>query len=77
MTDNIEPIDISGLFSVRGLYFGDRAIFNSDNGVVLTQKELKFINLVMAKATLCAEGQSMKTTLWHKISFALGENDDS
>ena len=70
MTDKTNCIDC------RGLY-GDRAVFSSDNGVVITQRELQFINRVMAKATLCRDGQGMKTELWHKISAALeGENDD-
>ncbi len=69
MTDKTNPIDINGLH-------GDIAVFSSDNGEVLTQKELQFINRVMAKATLCRDGQGMKTELWHKISAALEGNND-
>ena len=69
MTDKTKPVDC------RGLY-GDRAIFFSNNGELFTQKELQFINRVMAKATLSDDGQDIKTEIWHKISRALGGEND-
>ena len=52
MTDKTNQIDC------RGLY-GDRAVFSSANGELLTQKDLQFINRVMGKAVLCDDGQEI------------------
>jgi hypothetical protein len=53
-----------------GGLFGDQTVFKSDNGQVITQKELQFIlrNLSVDSD----KGRDMKTALWLKVSRALG-----
>ena len=69
MTDKTKPVDCKGLY-------GDQPIFMSHNGFTLKQKDLQFINRVMGKAILCDDGQNIKTEIWHKISRALGSEND-